>query len=289
MNDFIKDKERKMDIHYSVKEIYKDTYCITDPGIGFGSVNMYLLIGDKRALLIDSGYGALDLRNFVNHMTDKEVICMCTHGHLDHALGAYQFDEAYLNGNEFEVFRRHSDPDFIQSAGNVEMAFGQEDPVRMHPMHKELVARAAKVLRPEPKELEDCGSIDLGKRVITWQPLPGHTQGSLIFVDKMNDTVFEGDAAPIGAWIFLPESSPVTEYIETLEKYKSYLQENGLETRYVGHASEPNRIADVERLIKACRLAEKKPKEGILLDTLFGKARVVFADQETAVFAPDNK
>ena len=32
----------------TVKKIYPDTYQIVDPGIGFGGVNMYLLIGSKR-------------------------------------------------------------------------------------------------------------------------------------------------------------------------------------------------------------------------------------------------
>jgi len=39
-----------------------------------GSENMYLLEGDEKALLIDTGYGAGNLRAFVETLTDKPVL-----------------------------------------------------------------------------------------------------------------------------------------------------------------------------------------------------------------------
>ena len=60
----------------AVKKIYPDTYQIVDPGIGFGGVNMYLLVGSDKALLIDSGYGALPImqpdgwQKIDSHFTD---------------------------------------------------------------------------------------------------------------------------------------------------------------------------------------------------------------------------
>ena len=56
----------------------------------FGPVKMYLLIGNERALLIDSGYGKIDLKGIVARLTDKPVTLMLTHGHLDHASGRLQ-------------------------------------------------------------------------------------------------------------------------------------------------------------------------------------------------------
>ena len=48
----------------AVKKLAENTYRISEWG-AFGPVNMYLLIGNERALLIDSGYGKIDLKSIV--------------------------------------------------------------------------------------------------------------------------------------------------------------------------------------------------------------------------------
>lgn len=96
----------------AVKKLAENTYRISEWG-AFGPVNMYLLIGNELALLIDSGYGKIDLKSIVARLTDKPVMLMLTHGHLDHANGSAPFD-AYLHENDFDVYDRHSDPEFLK-------------------------------------------------------------------------------------------------------------------------------------------------------------------------------
>ena len=62
-----------------------------------GSENMYLLEGKEKALLLDTGYGAGNLRAFVEKLTDKPVIVANTHYHPDHAAGNGEFEEAYMS------------------------------------------------------------------------------------------------------------------------------------------------------------------------------------------------
>ena len=50
----------------AVKKLAENTYRISEWG-AFGPVNMYLLIGNERALLIDSGYGKIDLKSIVQN------------------------------------------------------------------------------------------------------------------------------------------------------------------------------------------------------------------------------
>ena len=75
---------------YRIEKIYEDTYAIVDTSIGNGDVYLYLLVRNEKALLIDSGYGVLNLKKIIGTITDKEVICACTHGHIDHVFGAWQ-------------------------------------------------------------------------------------------------------------------------------------------------------------------------------------------------------
>lgn len=270
---------------YKIETICQDTYAIADPGIGIGAVYFYLLVGRQKALLIDSGYGLLDLKEIVRTITDKEVICVCTHGHIDHALGACQFENAYLHSNDFEVYDRHKAPDFIRQVGFAEGPMYAEDPVRSGPYHKELVERLAAAPHPALKPLNHISAFNLGGRTVSCHHLPGHTQGSVILYDRENHIIFDSDAAPIGAWIFLPESSPVFEYIYTMENYRKFLLTNQITARYAGHASTPLTVKDLDALITCCYKAQKNPQGGIPFSTPFGDTRI-YMDETTAVFAP---
>lgn len=52
-----------------------------------------LLIGKEKAILIDTGCGIGNLRKAVEEVTDKPIILVNTHTHLDHLGSNHQFDE----------------------------------------------------------------------------------------------------------------------------------------------------------------------------------------------------
>ncbi len=63
-----------------------------------GGVNLFLLVGNERAALLDSGFGVVDtLRSLAESLTDKPILCILTHGHPDHAGAAALFDEVYMH------------------------------------------------------------------------------------------------------------------------------------------------------------------------------------------------
>ena len=74
-------KNRVMRTDYPIRKIADDTYMISD----FGIANCYLLIGEERALLIDCGLGIGDIKGAVEKITDKPILVVATHGHVDHA------------------------------------------------------------------------------------------------------------------------------------------------------------------------------------------------------------
>ena len=45
---------------------------------------MFLIVGEEKAMLIDTGYGEGNLREIVEGITDKPVMVVDTHGHFDH-------------------------------------------------------------------------------------------------------------------------------------------------------------------------------------------------------------
>jgi len=128
---------------YTIKKIYDDTYAITDNGFSQGSVYMYLLVGAEKALLVDSGYGLLDLKTVIKTVTDKPVMCICTHGHLDHAPGACQFEEAYIHSKDYDVYNQHTSSELIMEVGTRGLLMKPPVWMRNNPSYKKLVETMA--------------------------------------------------------------------------------------------------------------------------------------------------
>lgn len=64
-----------------------------------GSEYMYLLEGEEKALLIDTGWGTGNVRALVERLTKKPVMVVNSHFHPDHAGGNGEFEEVYVGRN----------------------------------------------------------------------------------------------------------------------------------------------------------------------------------------------
>ena len=81
---------------HSYEEIAANTYRIDEKGL----VNTYLLIGERKALLIDSGVGVGDLLSTVKELTSLPVTLALTHRHCDHAGGVNFFKTYYVHQDD---------------------------------------------------------------------------------------------------------------------------------------------------------------------------------------------
>lgn len=249
----------KFENSFDVHQIYRNTYRIVDNGMG--NVNMYLLVGSRQALLIDSGYGYPALLDTVRTLTDREVICACTHGHIDHALGAYLFEKAYLHSGDFELYDFHREESMIRSCGMNGIGSKPKKLLKT-PGYVENVELLATIDRKKLLPLEHIRHFDLGDRTVSWYPVPGHTPGSVAFVDEENRVVFDGDAAGNGVWLFMPEAAPVESFLHSVEAYRKHLCEKNIVQRYGGHAMESVSAEELLRLQRLCEHVVKKQKQG---------------------------
>lgn len=167
-------------------------------------VYAYLVEGKHTVALIDTCCGAGDLKAFVESLTDKPVIVLCTHGHLDHAGGAYGFDAVYLNEKDYELVREHSAIEFRKGYVDGQVAPG-------------LVSLADYVpARTEFENLNDGQLFELGGIALEACALPGHTAGMMCILVRELRVVLLGDACNSVTFLFLPEACSV-------EDYKNYL------------------------------------------------------------------
>lgn len=132
-----------------------------------GSQNMYLLEGADRALLIDTGWGAGNLRAHVERLTRKPVVTANTHGHLDHSGGNGEWESVLmLPGGEADLFTCHRLPFDVSRLP--------------YPNY------ARKLVR-------DGDAVDLGGRTVELLDISAHSNGSLAFLDRKHGFLFVGD------------------------------------------------------------------------------------------------
>lgn len=93
-----------------ISEIAYKTYAIND----YGMSAMFLLVGEEKAMLIDTGVGLTDIVKTVQEITDTPFFTVLTHGHGDHIGGCEQLEEMYIHPADKEMYL-HNDMDFLKN------------------------------------------------------------------------------------------------------------------------------------------------------------------------------
>jgi hydroxyacylglutathione hydrolase len=208
---------------FRVKEVADHVWCIKD----YRGDNMYLVVGDDSALLIDTGIGAGDLKSCVRSITNLPLLVVNTHGHHDHVGGNFQFSIARANPEDFELINKscskENHDNFIKKA------------LLDNPSLKLPVNEESKNFKPAGLMMIKSGFVfNLGKRKLEVIETPGHTRGSICLIDAGNKLLFAGDDNnPIINWLFLETCLPLEIYLKSLERLK--LRANEFNTILPGH------------------------------------------------------
>lgn len=196
-------------------------------------VCMYLAEGDRQAALLDTGFGFGDLKGFVDALTDNPYVVLLSHGHLDHAGGAVQFDKVYLNQKDWELEKWHSTRerriwDVQHGPGGMPAGVREED---------FLPSRTEPYLPMEEGDVFDLGGV-------TVQPIaaPGHTEGSLIILIPEDRIAVFGDACGEHTLLLFAESTPIARYREGLLHVQRFEDCYDTVLRNHGNFSSPKQI-----------------------------------------------
>lgn len=174
--------------YFRAKEIAKGTWQVLSDGD-----YSYLLEGDEEALVIDSGYGAGNIREFCQTLTDKPVRRIAnTHDHFDHTANNCYFECAYM-AEETKPLAGIAFPSFSG------IQFPREYPVVI---------------------VGDGDRIPLAGRDLTVIKIPDHAVGSLAFLDTRERILFAGDelGMPMGKTL----RCSVENWAELMDKLLQY-------------------------------------------------------------------
>ena len=176
---------------------------ISSPPVGF---QQYLVLGEERALLIDTGMGVGSIKEIVDELTALPVTVINTHGHPDHAGGNAEFAPALMCPAEFDVYEKMATKEFrIDDVSR--MPGGDKAAAKLQPTG------------PAPVPVEDGAVIDLGGRKLKVIYTPGHTHGSICVYDEKTGALFTGDnvqanTTTVREW----NSATVEDLAESLKK-----------------------------------------------------------------------
>ena len=172
--------------YFEAEKIGEDTWRIFSSGD-----NSYLLKGDGMGLLVDSGYGAGNIREFC------ESVCGCpvpwianTHEHFDHTANNGYFDMAFMS----EICSLHATEPYVSFEG---ILFKTDYPRTL---------------------IKDHDIIPLKGRELVCLQLRDHTPGGMTYLDRKGRILYSGDEI----WPNKKLNVPVQDYAADMEAINEY-------------------------------------------------------------------
>lgn len=243
---------------FAVEEISSRTWLIAEPG----HVNCFVIEGDDRAVLVDTGLGIADIEAAVCEITDRPVLVVNTHSHTRHRGGNWQFAEvaAHPLGEATLTTAVLSDElaDYVSVAQERVDAYERIRGDDQRYFHLFTDATAIRRLPPEayvwqvpagppPLRLADRQLLELGGRALTVLFTPGHSPDSLCLLDEHDGLLFAGDTLITGDFRAHTADTELELYAGTL---RALDKEFGDSLRAI-HPAHASRYRAEPRLLRA--------------------------------------
>ncbi len=178
-----------------------------DPRFLTEYTNIYLVVGEHSALLIDTGTGIGSLSELITPLiADRDLIVINSHNHFDHVGGNYQFQETAIHRMDFKKLMTPMSVEYLQESLPGAYEYFKERNFKI-----EFATTTIPLIGGE--------EFDLGGFKATVVHTPGHTPGSICILLSTGE-LFTGDTLHYGS-IYLPDQSNLHFLNETI----TYLQQ----------------------------------------------------------------
>ena len=218
---------------------------------------MHLIVGQERALLIDTAFGIGDLRGLVETLTDKPVDVVNTHFHGDHSAGNGQFETIFIHKYDIPYLEMSEKAEnrLLPAPGT----YREEDIIPL---------RSAKHVA-----MEDGFVFCLGEgHEVEVIHMPGHAAGGCMLLDRKYNLLFSGDAVVFTPTLIIgrfpapyyPEYLTVTAFRDALKKALPRCQ--NVKKLYTGHSVQGISPVYLTDMINCCEKIIAHPDQYEIYD-----------------------
>ncbi|WP_235489634.1 DUF3225 domain-containing protein, partial [Frankia sp. AvcI1] len=219
---------------FALRPVAARTWLVAEPG----HVNCFLVEGDERAVLVDTGLGLADVHAAARSLTDRPILAVNSHGHDDHRGGNWLFRDVAAHPLATPAVTAPVPAErltaYLTVAREQYAAYARlraDDERFFHLLTEETTPRPLPPSAdawtvpagPAPVALADGERIDLGGRELTVLHTPGHSPDSLCLFDERDGQLFAGDTLITGDfWVHMPDAE-VDVFAATLRSLASRL------------------------------------------------------------------
>jgi glyoxylase-like metal-dependent hydrolase (beta-lactamase superfamily II) len=211
----------------------------------------YLLVGEQRGVVIDTGYALENIQAYAQTLTDKPVQWAAnTHGHFDHTGGNGWFERAFMSARALEIAKT---PYPSKEGLNIPLKY----PVTI---------------------VGDGDRIDLGGRDLEVFEIPAHAPSSIAFLDRKERILFSGDEAARGVMLYWQQNEPqptIEQHALNMEKLLKHRKE--FDAICWGHGEGLDDVSLVKQLLEH--------DQGIMSGVIQGEP--VLPDKDASKGGPD--
>ena len=178
-----------------------------------GTNTMYLICGEEKCLLLDTGWGIGDLQGLVESLCSMPLTVVNSHGHPDHTFGNGLFSEVHIHS---------ADKTFVLEPPTLETRqwiYDNADILLRDGLPEAFdFNRWATSVPASIVPIQDGHIFELGNRMLEVVELPGHSPGSICLLDRTTRSIFVGDSILTGSiWLQLNESLPLSQFQQNLQ------------------------------------------------------------------------
>ena len=198
--------------------------------VGFIATNCYLLCDEEAGVcaLIDPGDKPEQVADMVSRSGCRLEYILLTHGHFDHTTAVRPLLEKY--------------PD-------VPVYIHEKDVTDQPPKHMDMMF--SRLPEHNQRYYKEGDTLTLGSLTIRVMETPGHTQGSVCYLDPESGDFFAGDACNNNTLLMMDVSATIEEYLEALLALKE--RQGDIRRFYLFHGPSLQDKSCIDDNIQCCQ------------------------------------